>query len=98
MRRTNIILIIMIAVIVIIIILLGILLSANKKKVEEYGEELPSEISEKVPEGLNPQDDPEMFYSVSNYVQSYLDYGSINFETREDKTLEETFMELVVDE
>jgi len=89
MRRTNIILIIMIAVIVIIIILLGILLSANKKKVEEYGEELPSEISEKVPEGLNPQDDPEMFYSVSNYVQSYLDYGSINFETREDKTLEE---------
>lgn len=89
MKKANVILIIMIAVIVIIIILLGILLSVNKKKVEEYGEELPEEISEKVPEGLNPQDDPEMFYSVSNYIQSYLDYVSVNFETREDKTLEE---------
>lgn len=89
MKKANIILIIMITVIIIIIVLLGILLKVNKKKVEEYGEELPSEISEKVPEGLNPQDDPEMFYSISNYVQTCLDYGSVNFETREDKTLEE---------
>ena len=89
MKKANIILITMITVIVIIIILLGILLKVNKKKAEEYGEELPNEISEKVPEGLNAQDDPEMFYSISNYVQSCLDYGSVNFETREDKTLEE---------
>lgn len=89
MKRANVILVIMITIIVIIIILLGILLKVNKKKAEEYGEELPNEISEKVPEGLNAQDDPEMFYSISNYVQACLDYGSVNFETREDKTLEE---------
>ena len=46
MKKTNAILIIMIVVIIIIIILLGILLSVNKKKVEEYGEELPNEPSE----------------------------------------------------
>ncbi len=89
MKKTKVILIVMIIVILIIIILLGILLSINKKKIEEYGEELPKEITERVPEGLNPQDDPEMFYSVSNYIQSFLDYGSVNFATREDKTLEE---------
>ncbi|MDE5830776.1 MAG: hypothetical protein K2H53_03805, partial [Clostridia bacterium] len=56
---------------------------------EEYGEELPEEASEMVPVGLNPQNDPEMFYAVSNHIQAYLNYNSVKFETRDDKTVEQ---------
>lgn len=79
---------IIVMVVIIIIVISLLLLKSNSKQLYGQQENLNEE-TEKVIDGVQKLKDPNMFYSLANNIQTYLDNNNINLQTRYEKTIEE---------